>query len=148
MIHELTARHKTGLYSSRVSVISWDIKCAFDRLDHRRVKYHLSTVGIPQVLCKALSSFLDGRTAQIRIGGVTGPYFPLNAGTPQGPSPSAKLYTLVTRKAPIGLTMYHYYPSYADDCIQVIITQGTSIKMYGKQITRAIETQNDFEFRE
>ena len=107
MIYEFISRQKTGVWVSRLSLVLRDIKGAFDRLDHRRVKYHLFKVGVPPVLCKALSCFLDGRTARIRVGDVTGPPFPLLAGTPQGASPSAKLFTMVTRKAPKGKDINH-----------------------------------------
>ena len=82
MVYEYVARQKTGVYDRRVTLVSRDIKGAFDRLDHRRVKYHLYNSGTPPVLCKALSSFLDGRTARIRVGEVIGPPFPLLSGSP------------------------------------------------------------------
>ncbi|CAL4128379.1 unnamed protein product [Meganyctiphanes norvegica] len=102
MSYEYISRHMAGPYKARVSLVSRDIKGAFDHLDHRWVKYHLSTLGIPPVLCKALSSFLDGRTARIRIGEIIGPSFPLEGGSPKGASPSAKVFNLVMRNAPIG----------------------------------------------
>ena len=148
MVYEFISRHKCWTYDSRVCLVLRDIKGAFDRLDHRRVKYHLSTIGVPPVLCKALSSFLDGRTARIRVGDVIGPTFPLEAGSPQGASPSARIYTLVTRKAPIPETIFQYYTSYADDCCQIIATKGKSMQVHGIEVRRAIQTQNDFELRE
>ena len=68
MVYEYVARQKTGIYDQRVIMVSRDIKGAFDSLDHRRVKYHLYNSGTPSVLYKALSSFLDGRTARICVG--------------------------------------------------------------------------------
>ena len=132
----------------RVTLVSRDIKGAFDRLDHRRVKYHLYDTGTPSVLCKALSSFLDDRTARIRIGGVTGPPFQLLAGSPQGAAPSAKLFTLVTRNAPVGRNIHYYNTHYADDCLQVVSTQGTKMSYHSKNIESAITVMNDFESRE
>ena len=129
-------------------MVSRDIKGAFDRLDHRRVKYHLHNIGTPPVLCKALSSFLDGRTARIRVGEVIGPPFPLLAGSPQGAGPSPKLFTLVTRGAPIGRHMGYYYSHYADDCLQIVVTQGTSVNFHRKALERAINEENEFESRE
>ena len=148
MVYEFISSHKARTWESRVFLVLRDIKGAFDRLDHRRVKYHLSKLGIPPVLYKALSCFLDGRTAQIRIGGVIGPPFHIKAGSPQGASPSAKLFTLVTRKAPLGPDINHYYTSYADDCAQIVVSRGLSMENHGRDVTRAIRTQNDFEFRE
>ena len=148
MLYEFISRQKTATYVGRLSLVLRDIKGAFDRLDHRRVKYHLKEVGIPPVLCKALSCFLDGRTARIRVGDVTGASFPLLAGTPQGAGPSAKLYTMVTREAPIGKDINHYYASYADDCFQAVVTGGGNIKYHEKQLVRAIKIQDEFESRE
>ena len=134
MVYEYVARQKTGTYEKRVTLVSRDIKGAFDRLDHRRVKYHLYHTDTPPVLCKALSSFLDDRMSRIRIVGVTGPPFQLLAGSPQGAAPSAKLFTLVTRNAPVGKNIHYYNTHYADDCLQVVSTQGTNIQYHGKNI--------------
>merc|ERR1712033_115387 len=148
MVYEFIVRQKTETYPKRVTLVSRDIKGAFDRLDHRRVKYHLYHTGTPPVLCKALSSFLDDRTARIRIGEVTGPALPLLAGTPQGAAPSAKLFTLVTRNAPVGHNSHFYNSHYADDCLQVVTTQGTSMNFHSRDIHSAIEEMNKFEARE
>ena len=148
MVYEYVVRQKTGTYPKRVTLVSRDIKGAFDRLDHRRVKYHLYHIGTPPVLCKALSSFLDDRTARIRVGGITGPAFQLLAGSPQGAAPSAKLFTLVTRNAPVGRNSNFYNTHYADDCLQIVATQGESINFHGRDIKSAISEMNDFEARE
>ena len=148
MLYEFISRQKCGIWPARLSLVLRDIKGAFDRLDHRRVKYHLYDLGIPPVLRKALSSFLDGRTARIRVGDVTGPSFPILAGAPQGASPSAKIFTLVIRDAPIGININNYFTNYADDCAQAVVTQGENINYHQKDVIKAINIQNEFESRE
>ena len=123
MVYENITRQMAGTYNVRISLVLRDIKSAFDRLDHRRIKYHLANIGLPPVLCKALSSFLDGRTAKIRIANTVGPIFPLLGGVPQGTSPSAPMFNLVIRHSPLGANIRHQYSGYADDRNQVIATQ-------------------------
>ena len=44
--------------------------------------------------------------------------------------------------------MGYYYSHYADDCIQIVATQGTSVNFHCKGLERAIKEENDFESRE
>ena len=154
MVYENITRQMAGTYNVRISLVLRDIKSAFDRLDHRRIKYHLANIGLPPVLCKALSSFLDGRTAKIRIANTVGPIFPLLGGVPQGTSPSAPMFNLVIRHSPLGANIRHQYSGYADDRNQVIATQwgkkraAHATKIHGKEVIKAIKIQNDFEHRE
>ena len=137
--------------SSHVSLVSRDIKGAFDHLSHDRIKFHLHRIKLPILLLKALSCFLDGRSAKIRIGAFTGPAFPLLSGSPQGAAPSSELFNLVIQLAPIATSPKHYYSSYADDCHQIIATEGKtkgSRKWHRLELAIAIELQNDFEYRE
>ena len=153
MVYEYIARLQAGPYPVRLSLVLRDIKSAFDRLDHRIIKYHLAKTDppMPSVLCKALSSFLDGRTARIRIGSTTGNSFPLLGGVPQGASPSAPLFNLVISNAPRGHNCMHQYSGYADDCNQIIATTcskkkaSSATKYHGPAVIRAIKTQNEFE---
>lgn len=145
--YEFVAKQLSYTHKQTVSIISRDIKGAFDHLDHQRVKYHLSTIGLPILLSKALCHFLDGRTAKIKIGKLIGEAFPLLAGAPQGASPSAKLYNLVIRLAPIARNPRNYYSNYADDCHQIVASQDT-IRYHERKIVTAIKEQNEFELRE
>ena len=155
MVYENIARLQAGPYPVRLSLVLRDIKSAFDRLDHRIIKHHLANTDppMPSILCKALSSFLDGRTARIRIGNTTGNSFPLLGGVPQGASPSAPLFNLVISKAPKGHNCLHQYTGYADDCNQIIATTcgrdaERATKFHGLDVIRAIKIQNDFEYKE
>ena len=148
MTYEFISRQ---LPDSTISLVSRDIKGAFDHLHHGRIKYHLHRIGLPILLLKSLSCFLDDRSAKIRIGMFTGPMFPLLSGSPQGAAPSSELFNLVIQLAPIAKTNTQYFPSYADDCHQIIATRGITeldrIK-HRDDIIDAIKLQNDFEFRE
>ena len=153
MTYENIARQIAGPGRSRISLVLRDIKGAFDRLDHRRIKYHLVKIKLPPLLCKALSSFLDNRTAKIRIGSVIGIPFPLLGGVPQGASPSAPVFNLVIRLAPIGENIRFQNTWYADDSHQTIVTPASnkaepSTQRHGNEIVRAIKKQNEFEHRE
>ena len=151
MNYEFIARHTAYSYESRVSVVGRDIKGAFNHLWHPRVKWHILNIKMPTLLAKALCHFLDGRTAKIRIGNHIGDPFDILAGTPQGASPSAKLFNLVIRNSPIpeGQDEHKQYDSnFADDCTQIIATPGNSPHMHAKQVERAIKRQNEFEYRE
>ena len=155
MIYETIARLHAGPYPVRVSLVLRDIKSAFDRLDHRIIKFRLANTNppLPSVLCKALSSFLNGRTARIRIGNSLGPSFPLLGGVPQGASPSAPLFNLVISNAPRGHNFLHHYSSYADDFNQIVATQcgrraNRAARFHGPAVTSAIKIQNDYELRQ
>ena len=153
MTYENIARQLAGTYRPRISIVLRDIKSAFDRLDHRRIKYHLDRIKLPPPLCKALSSFLDDRTAKIRIGKTLGEPFALLGGVPQGAGPSAHLFNLVISKSPIGVNDRHQYSGYADDCSQTVATPtsrniSATTEKHGRDLIRAIKLQNDFEHRE
>ena len=96
MSYEFIAR-KIG--DCHVSLVSRDIKGAFDHLSHDRIKFHLNRIGLPDILLKALSCFLDERKAKIKIGSYKGPQFKLNSGSPQGAAPSSELFNLVIQLA-------------------------------------------------
>lgn len=145
--YEFVAKQLSFTHNQTVSIISRDIKGAFDHLDHQRVKYHLSTIGLPILLSKALCHFLDGRTAKIKINKLIGDAFPLLAGAPQGASPSAKLYNLVIRLAPISKIPRYYFSNYADDCHKIVVTQG-KMNVHEVAITNVIKEHDEFELRE
>ena len=99
MSYEWIVRQK-AVKHSRVTMVARDIKGAFDFLPHRRIKYHLLAIGLPPMLLKSLSSFLDNRTAKIKVGSVIGLPFPLISGSPQGAGPSAALFNLCVCNSP------------------------------------------------
>ena len=148
MTYEFIARQ---IPNSTVSLVSRDIKGAFDHLHHDRIRFHLHRIGTPTILLKTLSCFLTNRSAKIRVGTYTGQMFLLLSGSPQGAAPSSELFNLVIQLAPVAISIKQYFSSYADDCHQIISTEGkteeSAIK-HRDEIIEAIKIQNEFEFRE
>ena len=147
MNYEWIARQKAQP-NARVTIVARDIKGAFDFLPHRRIKYHLARIGLPPMLLKALGSFLDNRSAKIKVGSVIGPSFPLNAGTPQGASPSAAVFNLCVSGAPTPADKVNqYWSHYADDTTQLIKTtqKRYSSNIHDFEVSKAVHTLNEFE---
>ena len=149
MCYEWIARRKARK-NTRVTMVARDVKGAFDYLPHRRVKYHLAKIKLPPMLLKCLSSFLDNRTARVKVGSVIGPPFPLNAGTPQGAGPSAALFNLCVRGSPSPDDLMQYWYSYADDTAQLVATVQKRWKtnIHDKAVEAAVKTLNEFEKQE
>ena len=156
MSYEWIARQKAKR-NARVTLVARDIKGAFDFLPHKRIKYHLARIDLPPMLLKALGSFLDNRTAKIKVGSYIGPAFPLRAGTPQGASPSAAIFNLCVSGAPSPADKVNqYWSHYADDTTQLVKTVQRSVSAKGKkgqnyhdlEVSRAVHVLNGFERHE
>ena len=150
MSYEWIARQKAK-FNARVTMVARDIKGAFDFLPHRRIKYHLARINLPPMLLKVLGSFLDNRTAKIKVGSYIGPSFPLRAGVPQGASPSAAIFNLCVRGAPSPASRVNqYWSQYADDTTQLIKTVQSSWKqnVHDMEVIKAVQIMNDFERNE
>ena len=76
------------------TLVTVDVKGAFDGVLHNRLLRRMQAQGWPPQLLKWTASFLSGRSAQIRYpGGVTEP-IPLACGVPQGSPASPVLFML------------------------------------------------------
>ena len=149
MSYEWIARQKARKFA-RVTMVTRDIRGAFDFLPSKRLMFHLGVVGTPLLLLKCFCSFLRDRTARVKVGSVIGPSFPLNAGTPQGAGPSAALFNLCVSKAPTPKTIHQYWSSYADDTSQLVCTiqKTASNDLHGIDVSKAVEVLNKFEHKE
>ena len=149
MSYEWIARQKAK-HNSRITMVARDIKGAFDYLPHKRIQFHMARVGTPLPLLKSLSNFLEGRFAKVKVGSVVGEKFPLNAGTPQGATPSSIMFNLAISGMPIPMNNKHYWSSYADDTSQLVMTQQkrAGANYHGFAVSRAINELNEFERRE
>ena len=61
-----------------------DFSKAFDTVDHNKLIYKLSALGIHPLTTRWIKSFLQGRTQQVRIDGCTSDTLPVVSGVPQG----------------------------------------------------------------
>ena len=94
-------------------VVALDISTVFDRVWHPALINKISAYGIPPGLCRLLTSFLDGRTLQVVVDGISSETFPINAGVPQGSVLSPTLF-LIHINDLLASTSNPIY-SYADD---------------------------------
>ena len=111
-----------------VSLLTLDIKGAFDAVLPGRMVRRLQEQGWPPNLVRWVNSFMTGRTGRIRMDGLTGEPFSIPAGVPQGSPVSPILFmlfiqplfflgTLQRRRARSG---------YADDI--ALLCAGTSLE--------------------
>jgi hypothetical protein len=76
------------------SLLTLDIKGAFDGVLPGRLVYQLRAQGWPDNLVQWVASFVTGRTVQIRLDGELGPIADIHCGLPQGSPVSPILFML------------------------------------------------------
>ena len=123
-----------------------DVSKAFDKVWHEVLKYKLLHINLPPIFHKLLSSFLDNRTASLKVDDQTGPPFAIHSGVPQGSSLCPTLYTLYIRDIPAPLTD-SINVMYADDITQIISYPSKSKKMLAKRTEKEINNINKFEYK-
>ncbi|CAK1584849.1 unnamed protein product [Parnassius mnemosyne] len=74
--------------------VSLDIAKAFDRVWHKALLSKLPSYGLPEKLCKWITSFLADRSIKVVVDGACSDYKPINAGVPQGCVLSPTLFLL------------------------------------------------------
>lgn len=95
--------------------IYFDLKGAFDKVDHARLIEKLTLLGLHQNTITWCQRYLDRRSFRVRVDGVLSQAFPAPSGVPQGGSLSPLLYSIFV------LDISHYIPKsidyllYADD---------------------------------
>ena len=142
-----TVANAVALGNGNATIVLRDIAKAFDKVWHPGLKHRLLEAGIPNLLCRTASHFLDGRTAAIRMDGVEGPAFPLVTGVPQGSCLSPTLFITYTADTPPPdprTRSTHF--AYADDHTGVVtfpfrFPQGTA-----RNTQRATERRNRYEY--
>ena len=141
-LHETISRDtKTG---HKIDIVLRDVSKAFDKVWHNGLKYKIATIDLHVCFTKTLCSFLDNRTATIRLGQHKGQTFRLHTGVPQGACLSPTLYTFYTHDLPEP-TSHAEYIAFADDITQIISYPGQSHRMIAKLTQRAIESINQYE---
>ena len=80
------------------NIVCRDVKKAFDKVWHLGIKYKIITIrDLPSIVKKVLCNYLDKRTVQIKVEGVTGEKMQLLSGVPQGGILSPTLYIMYTK---------------------------------------------------
>ncbi|KZL86237.1 endonuclease reverse, partial [Colletotrichum incanum] len=90
-IHDIECAWQRGLVTSMLTL---DVKGAFDAVLPGRLVHRLRQQGWPENLVKWVSSFVIGRRARIRLDGEMGDVFDLECGLPQGSPVSPILFML------------------------------------------------------
>ncbi len=81
---ESCKKTKKSVKSTKVAVLSIDIKRAFDSVCPRKLISLLEDLHIPVSLLRILSSYLTGRSQEVKVGQATSGQRPCPSGVPQG----------------------------------------------------------------
>ena len=137
-ISQLRAKGQNAIVACR------DVSKAFDRVWHNGLKKKIVESGLPPMISTMMCSFLDSRSARIRIGEHFGPPFPLETGVPQGGCLSPLLYILYINDMP-----EPQHPtentSFADDTTQLITVQGKNKQRLTLHAAQEIQRLNNYE---
>ena len=153
-LYERIAREKGTDRKTLVTLITRDVKKAFDKVWHNAIRLKLLRAGMEEHLIRIISNFLQDRKAYIKVKSHKGNIFDLTAGVPQGDVLSPSLFLLVANDYPDPTFNDHqrnFVKQYADDFTQVIISKfRTPINQECKEthkqhIENEIIRQNNFE---
>ena len=124
-MYERISREKDDK-KNHITVILRDVSKAFDKLHKDSIIYKLSKLGLPDPLLRVLSSFLQNRTAQVKLNDKLGSIFNLRSGVPQGDILSPTLFILMMNDYPEPVwdgRRRNFVMQYADDFTQIIVTK-------------------------
>ena len=141
-LYETVAMNQRQRY--QCNIVCRDVAKAFDKVWHRGLKYKVLRLQLPDIIEKIICSFLDERTAQIKLEGELSEKFPLRSGVPQGSILSPTLYIFYTSDLTLagpGTTDVLF----ADDVSQIIEYEGKSKRMLARRTVREITRINEFE---
>ena len=125
-------------------IVLRDVAKAFDKVWHKGLKYKLISIQLPDITTKLISTFLNNRTASIKVNEYTGAPFNIQSGVPQGSALSPTLYSIYTSDIPQArhgcLNIM-----YADDVTQIITHPSKSRNFMVNKIQKEINTINTYE---
>ena len=135
-----------SVYAQRqqCNLVLRDVERAFDRVWHFGLKHKLLRLGMPSRITRLLFSFLDGRSARVKVGNYLGDSIELRCGVPQGSVLSPVLYILYTADTPVPRPPSKV-SSYADDNIQLAIEHNPSRNLLALRTARDYNQLNGYE---
>ncbi|KAL5604481.1 uncharacterized protein BROUX77_004667 [Berkeleyomyces rouxiae] len=140
----LRLAHSLEFYAdgkSESSVLTFDIKGAFDAVQPNRMVKRLVEIGCPAETCRWVASFLSGRTASLSLDGVADPLQPTGGSLPQGSPISPILFMLYL--APLfRMNFSSSLRGYADD--GCLVHSSLSLEENCTALSRSLELANSW----
>ena len=137
-----------------ITIVLRDVSKAFDKVHKDSLVYKLSKLGLPDPLLRVLASFLQNRTAQVRINNKLGNIFSIMCGDPQGDVLSPILFLIMMNDYPQPTwdeKRKNFVMQYADDFTQIIVTKCNRINdktrnEHRQNVKDEILKQNKYEY--
>ena len=110
---------------NQTDTIVMDFSKAFDKVDHNKLIYKLSALGIHPLKTRWIKSFLKCRTQQVRIDGCTSDTLPVVSGVPQGSVLGPCLFLAYINDLPDSVKSK--VRLFADDIIMYLTVKSTTV---------------------
>ena len=114
--NHLLYSHEEG---KSTAMLLWDLKSAFDTLDHSLLIKKLELYGIKNIELKLLHSFLKNRKQLVQIGGASSEWRNVIHGSPQGSLLSPLIFTIFAADMELWVKKAIIF-SYADDTVSIV----------------------------
>ena len=153
-LYERIAKEKGTDRRTLVTMVTRDVKKAFDKAWHDAIVHKLLKTNIDVNLLRSITNFLHKRKAFVKVNSYKGETFDLTAGVPQGDVLSPTLFLIIGNDYPspsFNDTNRNFALQYADDFTQVIISKfhstitQNSKELHKKHVEDEIIKQNTFE---